>query len=457
MAAKHTIDMTRGSVLKKLLIFAFPLCISNLLQQLYHATDVIVVGKFAADGVQSLAAVGATNSITNLLLHMFIGISAGANVLCANRLGAKDEKGLRSLIHTAIPLATACGLFLGVFGFFLTPLVLKWMGCPSDVIAEATTYMQIIFLGQPANILYNFGSGILRAHGDTKRPMYVLMVTGFVNVLLNLLFVIVLHLDSAGVAIATIIAHYLNAAAVLYMLFRSDGDYRMKFSALRFDLKEVASIAKVGIPAGLNGIVYSISNVIIVSAVNSLGTVAVAATSASTSVSGIAHTVCTAISTACVSFSGQNYGAKNFKRIERVYWCGIALGVSFMTVISLAFTLFPDFFLGLYTNDPEVIRVGFPKLMLNNWGYLFCVFADMSNCCLRGMKRASGPTLANMLSVCVPRLAWVLLVFPHLPQTLGMICIAYPLSWGLCGITMLIYFYKVKRIEMRKAALNAAA
>lgn len=457
MAAKHTVDMTRGSVLKKLLIFALPLCFSNLLQQLYHATDVIVVGRFAADGVQSLAAVGATTSITNLLLHMFIGISAGANVLCANRLGAKDEKGLRSLIHTAIPLATACGLFLGVFGFFMTPLVLKWMGCPSDVIAEATTYMQIIFLGQPANILYNFGSGILRAHGDTKRPMYVLMVTGFVNVLLNLLLVVVFHLDSAGVAIATIIAHYLNAAAVLYMLFRNDGDYRMKFSALRFDWKEVASIAKVGIPAGLNGIVYSVSNVIIVSAVNSLGTVAVAATSASTSVSGIAHTFCTAISTACVSFSGQNYGAKNFKRIGKVYWCGIALGVSFMVLISLAFTLLPDFFLGLYTNDPEVIRVGFGKLMLNNWGFLFCVIGDMSNCCLRGMKRASGPTLANMLSVCVPRLAWVLLVFPRLPQTLTMLCIAYPISWGLCAVTMLIYFYRVKSLEEKHALSESLA
>lgn len=450
MTRKHSIDLTKGSVLKKLLVFAFPLCISNLLQQLYHAADVIVVGKCAADGVSSLAAVGSTNSITNLLLHLFIGISAGVNVLCANRVGAKDEDGVQKLLHTSIPLAVICGVSLGLLGFFSTPVLLKWMGCPSEVIKEATVYMQIIFLGQPANIIYNFGAGILRAHGDTKRPMYILMITGLVNVMLNLVFVIVFHLDSAGVALATITAHYLNAATVLLILFKSDGDYKMQFSRLNLNLGEVKSIAKVGIPAGLNGIVYSFSNVIIVSAVNSLGAIAVAGVSASTSVSAIAHTVVTAISTAAVSFSGQNYGARNFKRITKVYWCGIILGVSFMSVISLAFTLFPGFFLGLYTNDQEVIRVAFPKLMLNNWGFLFCVIGDMSNCCLRGMKRASGPTLANMLSVCIPRLAWVLFVFPFLPQTLGMLCIAYPMSWGLCAVTMLIYFYRVKGVEEKK-------
>ncbi len=457
MASKNSIDMTRGSVLNKLLLFALPLCLSNLLQQLYHSADIIVVGKFAEDGVRSLAAVGATTSLTNLLLHLFIGISAGANALCANRVGAKDEAGLKRLTHCAIPLAALCGLFLSVFGFIMAPVLLRWMGCPSDIIEEATVYIRIIFLGQPANIVYNFGSGILRAHGDTKRPMYVLMATGLVNVILNLFFVIAFHMDSAGVALATITAHYLNAAAVLYMLFRPDGDYRMNFRRLRLDMKEVVNIAKIGIPTGLNGIVYSISNVIIVSAVNSLGTISVAATSASTSVSAIAHVVCTAISTACVSFSGQNYGAKNFKRIGKVYRCGIVLGLAFMALVSFAFTLFPTFFLGLYTDDPEVIRTAFPKLMLNNWGYLFCVIGDMSNCCLRGMKRASGPTLANMLSVCVPRLAWVLLVFPFLPQTLGMLCIAYPVSWFLCAVTMIVYFYKVKAIEEKKAALEQTA
>ncbi len=453
MTRKHGIDLTKGSVLKKLLVFAFPLCISSLLQSLYHSADVIVVGRFAEDGVRSLAAVGSTTSITNLLLHMFIGISAGVNVLCANRIGSKDEDGVQKLLHTAVPLAVLCGVVLGIFGFFMAPLVLKWMGCPSDVIAEATVYMQIIFLGQPANIVYNFGSGILRAHGDTKRPMYILMVTGLVNVLLNLLFVIGFHMDSAGVALATIAAHYLNAAAILYILFSGEGGYRMSLKRLRLDAKEVVNIAKVGIPAGLNGIVYSISNVIIVSTVNSLGTVAVAATSASTSVSSIPHTFCTSVSAACVSFAGQNFGAKNFKRIGKVYWWGIAISIVFMSAVSLAFTLFPGFFLGLYTDDLEVIRVAFPKLMLNNWGFLFSVIADISNGCLRGMKHASGPTLANMFTVCGTRLIWVLLVFPFLPQTLGMLCVAYPVSWFLCAAVMMVYFHTVKRMEEKKHLL----
>jgi len=282
------------------------------------------------------------------------------------------------------------------------------------------------------------------------------MITGVVNVLLNLLFVVHYHLDSAGVAIATIVAHYLSAAAILYMLFQHSGEYKMRISELRLNFKEIRNITKVGIPSGLNGIVYSFSNVIIVTAVNSLGKLSVAATSASTSVSAIAHVVTTGIATAAVSFAGQNYGAKNFKRIEKGYRCGIFVGLVFISLVSLAFTLFPSFFLGLYTDDKEVIKVGFSKLMLNNWGYLFCVVADMSNCCLRGMKHASGPTLAKMLSVCVPRLIWTLVVFPFLPQKLGYLCIAYPVSWFLCAVTMCIYFYKVKGKEERKLALESS-
>lgn len=458
MARNYSMDMTKGSVFKKLLIFALPLCAANLLQQLYHSADMVVVGKFAEDGVKSLAAVGATNSVTNLLLHMFVGLSAGANVLCANRVGAKDKDGLERLIHSAVPLSALCGLLLAVLGFVMTPILLDWMNCPREVIKEAALYMRIIFLGQPASIVYNFGSGILRAHGDTKRPMYILMVTGFINVLFNLLFVIVFGLDTAGVALATILANYLSAAAVLYILFSQRGEYRMDFSKLRLEGREVKSIAKVGIPAGLNGIVYSFSNVIIVSSINELGKDVVAATSASTAVSAIAHTVCTAVATAAVSFSGQNYGARNFKRINKVYWNGVLISQTFMIAVCIAFTMFPSFFLGLYTDDAKVIRDAYPKLMLNNWGYLFCIFADMANCCLRGMKCTGGPTLANMLSVCVPRLIWVLLIFPFLPvQNLGTICIAYPLSWFLCAVTMLVYFHVVKRREERRLLARQAA
>ena len=450
MANKHSMDLTTGPVFKRLLAFALPLCISNLLQQLYHSADVIVVGKFAENATASLAAVGSTGQITNLLLLMFVGLSVGANVICANRVGSRDEEGFRRVIHTAMPLAFLSGLLLSVVGYFATPTLLRWMGSPEDVIGQATVYMQIIFLGQPGSLVYNFGSGIIRARGDTKRPMYILVCTGLVNVLLNLVFVIVFKMEAAGVALATIIAHYLSAIAILYVLFRKDGVYHMELSELRLDLSETVGIARVGIPSGLNGMVYSISNVIIVSTVNSLGSLSVAATSASTSVSAIGHVVPAAIATACVSFVGQNYGAKNFKRIERVLWCGVAMGAAFMTVVSLAFTLFPEFFLGLYTDDERIIWEGYPKLLMNNWGFILDTVNTVSTCCLRGMRYSSGPAVLNMAFVCGTRLIWTILVFPHLPQTLGYLCIAYPVSWGLSAIAMLIYFYRVKKIEERK-------
>ncbi len=457
MANKHGIDLTQGGVFKRLLVFAFPLCISNLLQQLYHSADVIVVGRFAKDATVSLAAVGSTGHITNLLLLLFVGLSVGANVICANRIGSKDEEGFRRAIHTAMPLAFLSGIFMAVAGYWAAPTLLRWMGSPEEVIGPATVYMQIVFLGQPGSLVYNFGSGILRSRGDTKRPMYILICTGLVNVLLNLVFVIVCGLDSAGVALATIIANYLSAVAILYFLFKKDGGYRMKFRELRVDLREAAAIARVGIPSGLNGMVYSISNVIITTTVNSLGSISIAATSASTSVSSIGHVVPAAIATACVSFVGQNYGAKNFKRIEKVLWCGILMGASFMAVVSTAFTIFPEFFLGLYTEDLRIIREAYPKLLLNNWGFVLDTVNTVSTCCLRGMRHSSGPALLNMFFVCGTRLIWTLLIFPFLPQTLGYLCIAYPISWGLSAIAMLIYFYKVKKNEELLALSEAAA
>ena len=277
--------------------------------------------------------------------------------------------------------------------------------------------------------------------------MYILICTGLVNVLLNLVFVIGFHMEAAGVALATIAAQYLSAAAILYLLFKKDGAYRMKISEMRIDLAETVGLARIGIPSGLNGMVYSISNVIIISTVNSLGSIAVAATSASTSLSSIGHVVPSAIATACVSFVGQNYGAKNFKRIEKAYWSAVLMGAVFMAAVSLAFTLLPEFFLGLYTDDIRIIQEAFPKLLMNNWGFILDVFGTTATCCLRGMRHSSGPAVLNMAFVCGTRLLWIFFVFPHLPQTLGYLCIAYPVSWGLSAIALLIYFYKVKKNE----------
>ncbi len=452
--ARYSMDLTRGSVLKKLIVFAFPICLSNLVQQLYHTADVVVVGNFARNSTVALAAVGSTSHVTTLLVNLFVGLSVGANVLCSNRVGAGDREGNRRAIHTAIPLSLVCGLFISFVGFFLARPLLELMGSPADVIDQATLYMKIIFIGQPASIVYNFGSGILRAHGDTRRPMYILTLSGLANVLMNFVFVTVFHLDAAGVALATTVAHYLSAYLVLHILFHREGEYRMKFSEMRILPEEVKAIAKIGLPAGVNGMVYSISNVIIISTLNSLGSVSVAASSAATSVSSVIHTAGAGFATACTSFAGQNYGAGNLVRIRKLFWYSMLLVESIFLVICTTVTCFPEFFLRLFTSEEAVIREGIPKMLLNSWGYMLNLFAEVSNGCLRGMRRSNGPTLVNMATVCTTRLVWVIAVFPFLPvRNLGWLAVCYPVSWFVSGIGLFVYFSIVIRKEEKKRAI----
>ena len=305
---KNKMDLTEGSVLKKLLLFAIPIILTNILQQLYHAADMVVVGNFAKDSTTALAAVGSTASITSLCLNLFIGLAVGANVVCARLFGAKKEEELRRAMHTSVLLAALCGVGIGILGVIFSRPLLVMTGSPADVIDHATLYMQIIFMGQPGSLVYNFGAGILRSHGDTKRPMYILMSSGLVNVILNLVLVIGFHLDSAGVAIATVVSYYLSAAAVLWILFSPHGEFRLSFSELRLS-KELRDVTGVGIPSGLNSMVFSLSNVIIISALNSLGGVVLAGNSAAHNVDATLYQVLVAFYTACISFTGQNCGA----------------------------------------------------------------------------------------------------------------------------------------------------
>lgn len=452
MASGRSMDLTKGSVVKNLLLFALPICATNLIQQLYHAADVMVVGNFAQNPTVSLAAVGSTTHVTSLLINLFAGLSIGSNVLCSNRIGAGDQEGDRRVMHTSVPLAALGGLFFAVVGFLLSRPLLEMVGSPHDVIDQATLYMKIIFLGQPASIVYNFGAGILRAHGDTKRPMYILTATGLVNVVLNLVFVIVFHLDAAGVALATIVAHYLSAALVLAILFNPAGEYRMKVSELKIRGEELRGICKVGIPAGLNSIVYSISNVVIVSALNTLGSVSIAASSAAVSVGNVIHTVAGGFSTACVSYAGQNYGAKRFDRIGVLFRTSILVVEAIFLVVNIILTLFPAFFLGLYTSEAAVIQTAIPKMLLSCWGYMLAMISEISSGCLRGMRRTLGPTLLNMTGVCATRLFWTLVVFPKLPvKTLGWLGVCYPLSFFVSAVILGTYFFVAKHLEEKKA------
>ena len=449
--AKHSMDLTQGSVFKKLLIFAFPLWISSLIQQIYHAADVIVVGNFAENSTTALAAVGSTGSLTNLILNLFLGISAGASVRIANLYGARDRERLRKSMTTALISSLVGGLLVTLVGLLLARPLLLLMGSPEDVIDQATLYMQIIFLGKPAVLIYNTCSAIMRAHGESKRPMYILTLTGLVNVALNLVLVMCFHMDVAGVAIATITSQYLSAGVALYLIFHPLGEYRLNLSELVFDKKELGIILRIGVPAGVNAMVFNLSNAVVISAVNAMGSVTVAAVSAATSVSTLAYTIPSAFTTACISFAGQNYGARNFKRIDKCLWNGVLIVEVMFFCANLVLTLFPEVFLRLFTDNMEVIQTGIPKMYITSWGYMIYTVSEIANGCQRGFGKSVGPTILNIITICGIRIVWVLFVFPYLEQNLVSLYVVFPISWACSAVAQVTSYYRARDKKMRLA------
>ena len=449
--AKNKMDLTQGSVLKNLLLFAIPIILTNILQQLYHAADMVVVGNFATDSTASLAAVGSTNSITALCLNLFVGLAVGANVICAKLYGARKETELRRAMHTSILLAALCGVGIGIFGFFMSRTLLIWTSVPESVLREATLYMQIIFLGQPGSIVYNFGASILRSHGDTKRPMYILMTTGLVNVFMNLLFVVVFHMDAAGVALATVVAHYLSAAAVLWILFHPNGDFCLRVSELRLS-REVRPIASVGIPSGLNSMLFSVSNVIIVVALNTLGETVLAANSAAHNVDAMLYQIILAIYSACISFVGQNVGAKKYDRVDALWKTAMLISVGFFVCLSIFLYPMAGKILQLFTSDPEVVRFGAMRVRIICCTYPIYVFPEICIGCVRGMGKSTVPSALNVVGICAPRIFWVAFVFSALKTGVlmhdyNLLLWCYPLSWGISAIfQFLCYRYYRNRL-----------
>lgn len=447
--AKHTMDLTTGSVTKKLLLFTLPILASNLLQQFYNAADTMVVGKFASE--TALAAVGSTGSLISLILSLFTGLGAGTNVACANYYGARNRVKMRACMHVSMLLGLICGFALMVVGVaFARPLQVM-MGSPYNVIDQATLYVRIYFLGVPASLIYNFSAAILRAHGDTKRPMIILALSGIANVLLNLLFVTVFHMDVAGVALATIISQYLSMAAALYLLFDPKGECAMQMRELKMNRDAVVEIVRVGVPSGINGIVFSLSNVILQSTVNSFGDVIMAANSASGSISGFVCLIAASFSVACVSFAGQCRGAKQYKRIDRLLINSIAGSVIGVCGASLLITLIPRVLLGLYSNNPEVIENSVERMVMVSWGYVLYAVGESTSGCLRGMGYSVMPTILNICGICVPRLLWVFFIFPLSPTFL-MLNICYPVSWLISAVLQLVYYFSVRR-KLRLAAV----
>lgn len=442
----YEMDMCNGPLFTKLVVFAVPVMISGILQLLFNAADVIVVGRFA--GRESMAAVGSTTSLINLLINLFIGLSIGTNVLVAQFFGAKKEKELEETIHTSMLLALLGGFILIAVGGCLAGPILTLMGTPEDVLYLAILYVQVYFIGMPATLLYNFGSAILRAVGDTRRPLYYLVTAGIINVILNLFFVIVCKLDVAGVALASTLSQCVSAALVVRSLAVADAPYHLNLRRLRLVPRRVEAILKIGLPAGLQGSVFSISNVLIQSSINSFGSVAMAGSSAAASIENFVYIAMNAMYQTSVSFTSQNYGAKKYGRMTKILvYC--LLMVTFVGVVTgVGACIFGRQLLGIYSPDEEVIQYGMRRMIIVCAPYFICGLMDTMVGGLRGMGHSIVPMFVSLTGACLFRVFWIFTVFAA-NRTLDVLYYSYPISWTITFLAHVIC-YLVIRCHMRK-------
>ncbi len=445
MIKNHEINFTKGKIMMPILMFCLPLILSGMLQLLYNAADVVVVGKFA--GKESLAAVGSTTSLTHLFINIFVGLSSGANVLISKAYGTNDEDMLFRATHTSIMIGLIGGVIFAIAGFVLAESMLVAMGTPDDVIDKAALYVRIYFVGVPATALYNFGSAILRAVGDTRRPLYFLTISGVVNVILNLIFVIAFKMDVAGVALATAISQFCSAVMVIVCLVKSDSAYRLVLEKLRIYRREFYNIVFVGLPAGIQGSLFSFSNVIIQSSINSFGTIVVAANSAAVNAEGFVYAAMNAVHHAAVTFTAQNFGVKNFERIKKgTFYClGLVSAVGIL--LGGIVCLFAKPVLSIYSSDAEVVAVGTIRLMFVCAPYFLCGIMDVMQGILRGFSYSLLPMIIVLLGVCILRILWIYTVFSFFPM-LKMLYIIYPISWALTFFVLFgVYKHAVKKLQ----------
>jgi len=439
---RYEIDMLNGPVMPRLLSFALPLMLSSVLQLTFNAADVIVVGRFEGDA--ALAAVGTPGALINLLVNLFLGLSVGANVVVAQCCGAGDYRNTSEAVHTSIGLSLVGGLVVGVVGFFLAGTFLSMMNTPAEVLPLATSYMRIYFLGMPANMLYNFGAAILRAIGDTRRPLTYLTVAGVVNVVLNLLFVIAFGMGVSGVALATIISQVISATLVVLCLIRTDGAIHLDVRRIRLHADKVWRIAKVGLPAGLQGMVFSISNVLIQSTVNGFGKVVVAGNTTASNLEGYIYVAMNSIYQAAITFTGQNVGARRYDRISRVARASLLAVFGIGASLGGLLMLCKGWLFRIYTNDDAVVAAAAIRTGIIAPTYFLCGMMDALVGLLRGMGSSVTPMVVSIVGVCVLRILWILFVFPLAP-TLNTLYLSYPVSWMVTLIAHSCSYFYVKR------------
>lgn len=437
-------DMCNGPILKKMLVFAVPLMCSSILQLLFNAADIVVVGRYAGDN--SLAAVGSNSSLISLLTNLFIGLSIGANVLVARYYGGKEEEELRKTVHTAMLLSLYSGIFLTIVGIIGARGLLILMQTPKEVLPLSTTYLRVYFLGMTATMIYNFGSAILRAVGDTKRPLYYLLLAGIVNVILNLIFVITFHMDVAGVALATAISQCISAFLVVRCLMKEESAIRLSLSKLQIDRNKFIAIMKIGLPAGFQGIVFSLSNVVIQSSVNSFGKIAVAGNSAAANIEGFVYFAMNAFYQATISFTSQNYGAGKYKRINRIVVAGQVCVLVVGLVLSNGVIFFGKELLGIYSKSQKVIAAGMNRFYIVGRTHVLCGMMEIMVGALRGMGYSVMPMIVSLIGACGLRLLWIATVFQiEQYHTLQVIYWSYPISWLITVSVHILCFIWVRR------------
>ncbi len=439
---KFGIDLTTGSIVKKYIFFVLPIIASSFLQQLYNAADTMVVGKFVGD--TALAAVGSTSHLTNLILNLFIGLSVGINVVCSKYYGADNKEGLKRAIHTSILLGLIVGVPLALVGWFGSAYFLGLMGTPVDVIDQAALYMRVFFLGVPAALTYNFGAAILRSAGDTKRPLYILSFAGVANVVLNLVCVIVFKLGVVGVALGTIVSQAISAVAIIILLRKNDDEFRLRLSKLKIYKREFNKIIGIGIPSGINGVMFSLSNVIIQSSINFFGKDAVAGNAVASNVEVFGFLLLASAEQAVISFVGQNMGARKFDRVDASVRNSLIFGIISTSVFAVIVLMAGEFLLGFFTDGQEVIKIGFMKLSILMGSYVLYAPGQVLNGALRGLGKAVSPTVINAVFVCLLRVVWIFTVFP-LRKELSTVYFSYPVSWGLTSIATIIAYIRVRK------------
>lgn len=450
MNSKKVVNMLEGPLLGPIFLFAMPLFITSVLQLAFNAVDIIVVGKFT--GHHALAAVGATGPVINLLVTMFMGISIGASVIMGQNVGARDFKNAQDTLHTAIGISILGGIIVLFAGYFTAMPLLKLMQTPQEVIELAGEYLKIYYIGMPGFMVYNFGAALLRAIGDSKRPMYFLTISGVFNVICNLIFVVIFKMGVAGVAIATSISQYIAAALIVASLLKADGYMKLFIDKIRISKDKALGMMRIGLPAGFQGALFSISNILIQSGINSFGSVVMAGNTAAGNLEGFVYMGMNSIYQTSLSFTSQNMGAKQYDRVKKIFWTcvGVVIGVGLF--LGVGAWLFGDKLLRLYTSEPEVIKYGVERLGVVSATYFLCGIMDTMVGGLRGMGYSITPMVVSLTAVCIFRMIWIATIFQSI-HTPVILYLSYPVSWIFAAIGHYInYLYAMKKLKKLQAA-----